>query len=65
MPSVTLRVTRPADGKEETLTEYICDWPDCPNVAEHVLGVISELRAFSAVCSKHASLIASRRRESS
>jgi hypothetical protein len=61
MPSVTLRTARTADGKEETLTEYICDWPDCPNIAEHVIGVLRELRAFSAVCPKHAALIAERR----
>jgi len=60
MPSVTLRAIGP-DSKEETLTEYICDWPDCPNVAEHVIGVIVELRAYSAVCKKHAAMIASGR----
>jgi hypothetical protein len=60
MPSVTLRTTGP-DGKEQTLTEYICDWPDCPNVAEHVVGTLVELRAFCAVCTEHARLIASRR----
>ena len=47
--------------KEETLTEYICDWPDCPNVAEHVIGAIRELRAFSAVCKTHAAVIAAQR----
>jgi hypothetical protein len=61
MPSVTLRTTG-ASGKEETLTEYICDWPDCPNVAEHVVGVLRELRAFSAVCKTHAKLIAARQK---
>jgi hypothetical protein len=60
MPSVTLRTTGPT-GKEETLTEYICDWPGCPNVAVHVIGVLRELRAFSAVCKTHAELIAARR----
>jgi hypothetical protein len=43
------------------LTEYLCDWPDCPNVAEHVIGAIRELRAFSAVCKTHAALIAKQR----
>jgi hypothetical protein len=61
MPSVTLRTTEPANRTEETLTEYICDWPDCPNVAEHVIGVLVELRAFCAVCTTHAKLIAARR----
>ena len=57
MPSVTLRTGRADDGKEETLTDYLCDWPDCPNVATQVVGAICELRAFSAVCPEHAKLI--------
>ena len=61
MPSVTLRTRRAGDGKEETLTEYLCDWPDCPNIASHVVGTIRELRAFSAVCAEHAKLIAKRK----
>ena len=61
MPSVTLRTTETANNTEETLTEYICDWPDCPNVAEHVIGLLVELRAFCAVCTTHAKLIAARR----
>jgi hypothetical protein len=61
MPSVTLRTTG-ADSKEETLTEYLCDWPGCPNLAKHMLGVIPELRAMAAVCPEHAALIAARRR---
>ena len=60
MPSITLR-TIGEDGKEQTLTEYICDWPGCPNIAEHVLGVLIELRAFSAVCPEHAARIAAKR----
>ncbi len=60
MPSVTLRTTG-TSGKEETLTEYICDWPDCPNVAEHIVGAIRELRAFSAMCKTHAAVIAARK----
>ena len=35
---------------------YLCDWPDCPNIAEHVVGVIVELRQFVAVCSEHGRL---------
>jgi hypothetical protein len=60
MPSVTLRTTDPVSGEGEALTEYICDWPGCPNVAEHVVGVLRELRAFSAVCRTHAAMIAER-----
>ena len=33
MPRLTVRVETP-DGEDDTLTEYICDWPDCPNVAD-------------------------------
>jgi len=54
MPRVTLRASETSSSKEETLTEYICDWPNCPNVAEHVLGVVRELRQFAAVCPDHA-----------
>jgi hypothetical protein len=60
MPRVTLRTVVSADGTEDTITEYICDWPDCPNVAEHVVGVIRELRQFAAVCPEHARLLAER-----
>jgi hypothetical protein len=28
MPQATLRIN--VDGREETISEYICDWPDCP-----------------------------------
>jgi hypothetical protein len=55
MPSVTIKTgVIAADGHEEVLTEYICDWPGCPNVAEHVVGVVRELRMTSALCSDHA-----------
>jgi hypothetical protein len=36
-----------------TLTEYVCDMPGCPNLAEHVLGVIRELRVMAVVCAEH------------
>jgi hypothetical protein len=42
-----------ADNKEAELTEYICDMPDCPNPAEHVLGFSRELGGFAAVCAPH------------
>jgi hypothetical protein len=54
MPVVTIRTGfRLPDGKEETLTQYMCDWPGCPNVAVHVLGCIRELRAMVVVCAEH------------
>jgi hypothetical protein len=44
-----------ADGREEELTEYLCDYPDCPNIATSVLGCLVELRLMAAVCDVHAS----------
>ncbi len=61
MPQVTIRVT--FDGCEETLTEYLCDWPDCPNVAVEVISVSRSFRLNSAVCAEHAELISDRDRE--
>jgi hypothetical protein len=66
MSRVTLRTGLiGADGHEETVTEYLCDWPDCPNIAVHQLGVIRELRAMSAVCEEHAAMIEKRRNSDS
>ncbi|HEV7398254.1 MAG TPA: hypothetical protein VGN86_17210 [Pyrinomonadaceae bacterium] len=42
------------DGQDEILSEYLCDWTDCANVAEYVLGVVRELGAVSIVCQEHA-----------
>jgi hypothetical protein len=54
MPIVTIRTGfRAPDGQEETLTQYICDWPGCANQAVHVLGSIRELRALAVVCEEH------------
>ena len=60
MPRVILRTEAPDGSTEDTLSEYMCDWPDCPNVAEHVLGCVREIRAFAAVCTEHAKLLAAR-----
>lgn len=60
MPRVTLRAPESADGKEDTVSEYICDSPDCPNIAVHVVGVVRELRSFVAVCAYHARMLAER-----
>ena len=59
MPQVTIRTT--IDGHEETLSEYLCDWPDCPNIAVEVIGVVRELRMRAVVCAEHAALLAKRR----
>jgi hypothetical protein len=42
------------DGREEQLSEYICDVPGCPNVATQVLGRVRELGVAQAVCQVHA-----------
>ncbi len=54
MPLVTIKTGFAAsDGREEVLTEYLCDWPGCPNIAVHSLGCIKEIRAIAAVCEEH------------
>jgi len=54
MPEVTIKTGFIGpDGREETLVEYICDHPGCPNPATRLLGVIVELRARVLVCDKH------------
>ena len=63
MPQVTIRTT--VDGREETLSEYLCDWSDCPNVAVEVIGVVRSLRLRAAVCAEHAALLQSRRSNNS
>jgi hypothetical protein len=60
MPRVTLRAGESADGKEDTVSEYICDSPDCPNVAVHIVGVVRELRTVVALCAYHARKLAER-----
>jgi hypothetical protein len=54
MPWVTIKsgLTTP-EGHEEKLTEYLCDYPGCPNVARHLLGPIVELRLSASVCDDH------------
>jgi hypothetical protein len=58
MPHVTIKTgIVAADGHEEVLTEYLCDWPGCSNVAELVVGVVAGLRAMRVVCHEHAALL--------
>jgi len=55
MPWVTMKAGAVTpDGREEELTEYLCDWPGCPNPATHVLGCLRELGGSAAVCDLHA-----------
>ena len=61
MPLITIRTgLQTADGQEEALTEYFCDWPDCPNIATHVLGCVREFGLSAVVCDHHATGGASR-----
>jgi hypothetical protein len=55
MPRVVIKTgfTAP-DGREEELTEYLCDYPDCPNIATRMLGCLVELRLSASVCDVHA-----------
>ena len=54
IPQVTIKtgIIGP-NGREEQLTEMICDHPGCPNIATHVLGVVAELRLIAVVCDDH------------
>ena len=55
MPCVTIRTGfLDANGQEEIITDYLCDWPDCANVAERVMGVAREVQAISVLCREHA-----------
>jgi len=55
MPQVTIKTGIPGtDGREEELSEYLCDWPDCQNIAEHALGCVKELGLPLALCEEHA-----------
>jgi hypothetical protein len=55
MPQVTIKAGFVGvDGREEEITEYLCDWPDCPNLAEHVLGCVRETGTRLALCKEHA-----------
>ena len=58
MPQATLRIN--VDGREETLSEYVCDWPDCPNAGVHFFVVSAALRLRALVCHEHAAKIAGR-----
>ena len=54
MPLVTIRTDlTDAGGGEEAISEYLCDHPDCPNAAVHVVGVLRELNVAVAVCAEH------------
>jgi hypothetical protein len=48
------------DGREDKLTEYLCDSPGCPNIASHVLGRVREIGAAVVVCDEHATATTSK-----
>jgi len=55
VPRVTIRTGFfAADGEEEVLSEYLCDWPGCANMAAHVVDVARELGPIYVVCHEHA-----------
>ena len=56
MPEI--RITLDIDDRKEILTEYFCDWPDCPNVAVEVVGVSGESKARMIMCRVHAAELA-------
>lgn len=58
VPQVTIRVDfSDASGQEEALSDYLCDWPDCPNFARHELGLARQLGMHAAVCEEHAAAL--------
>ena len=58
MPRVVIRTgLLAADGREEILSEYMCDCPDCPNPAERVIGSARELGTSVIVCAEHAAIL--------
>jgi hypothetical protein len=55
MPLVSIKTgSRGKDGRDEILLEFLCDWPGCGKVAEHVLDAVRELASVSVACDEHA-----------
>ena len=55
MPRVTIRTGFiGADGREEELSEFLCDAPGCPNVATEALGCVKDAGMAVVVCADHA-----------
>jgi hypothetical protein len=50
MPRVTLRLGR------ESIREYMCDWPDCPDFAVEIVHavVVHEQQILTVMCAEHA-----------
>jgi hypothetical protein len=61
MPNVTVKTGLIGpDGKQETLTEYLCDSPNCPNIATQMVGCVNEIRLCIALCNEHAAQLGHR-----
>jgi hypothetical protein len=61
MPWVAIRTgVVAADGQETILREYLCDWPACAHVAEHLVGVVRDVAMARAVCPEHAAMMQNR-----
>ena len=55
MPRVTIRTGFVGpDGREEELSEFLCDAPDCGNIATEVVSGLTELGAAAVMCAQHA-----------
>lgn len=58
MPRVTIRTGFfTPDGREEELSDYLCDAPDCPNIATDRIAVVRELGLSLVMCSEHAASV--------
>ena len=53
-----------ADGQETILREYLCDWPSCAHVAEHLIGVVRDVAMMRGVCPEHAAMMQNRESDS-
>lgn len=60
MPLVVISSGEAGDDGEERLLEYVCDYPDCPNLAERVIGFVREIGGGFAVCLRHAAILEGR-----
>jgi hypothetical protein len=52
--ATTIPAAGSSDGREELVTEYLCDHSGRPNVATHVLGGVREVGVVLAICDERA-----------
>ena len=61
MPPVTIKSgIVGSDGREEEISEYFCDSPNCPNIATRLVGGVRELRLRVVLCDEHAAKLQGR-----